>query len=91
MSTTLTEALIPLPYRSSRTEYCMRLHLTPQSKLHLGLSLTWLCKHSLFAMPEGVQEVEVVVLRELHEEDLTGMLSTSMDSTATPKQESTSS
>ena len=42
-------------------------------------------------MPEGVQEVEVVVLRELHEEDLTGVLSTSVDSTATPKQESTSS
>ena len=69
----------------------MRLRLTPRSKLHLGLSLTWLCKHSLFAMPEGVLEVEEVVLRELHEEDLTEMLSTSSDSSATPKQESTSS
>ena len=63
----------------------MRLHFTPQSKLRLGLSLIWLCKHSLFAMPEGVQEVEVVVLRELHEEDLTGMLSTSNGSISNPQ------
>ena len=36
-------------------------------------------------MPEGVLEVEVAVLRELHEEDLTGMLSTSNGSNGKPQ------